>query len=137
MLDSTYDYAILRVAPAVHRDEFVNVGVVIFCRTQRYLAAAIELDRARLAALAPDLDLDLVGAHLELIPRICAGAGPVGRLGQAETFHWLVAPHSTIIQASPVHSGLCSDPAAALEALMDCMVRRTVKTSATEAKPPF
>lgn len=136
MPDSTYDYAILRVAPVVHRHEFVNVGVVLFCRTQRYLAAAVEVDRARLAALAPDLDIDLVEAHLELIPRICAGAGPVGRLGQAETFHWLVAPHSTIVQASPVHTGLCSDPAAALESLMDCMVRAD-KTAATQTKPPY
>lgn len=112
---STYEYAYVRVVPRVEREEFLNVGVILFCRTRRFLAARIVLDRPRLAALAPTLDPDVVQAHLDLIPRICKGEGPIGQLGQAEAFHWLVHPRSTVIQTSPVHSGLCTDPAVALE----------------------
>ena len=117
MSASSYDYAVIRVVPHVEREEFVNVGVVLFCRTRRFLAARISVDEAKLRILAPELDWDLVKQHLELIPEICAGEGPIGALGQAEAFHWLVAPHSTIIQASSVHSGLCEDPEVALEEL--------------------
>ncbi len=120
----SFDYAVIRVVPDVTREEFVNAGVILFCRTRRFLAAQIELDAARLAALAPQLDLDLVRQHLALIPAICAGEGPIGGLGQAEAFHWLVAPHSTTIQCSPVHSGITDDPAGTLARLMDAHVRR-------------
>lgn len=120
---SSYDYAVVRVVPAVEREEFLNVGVILFCRTRRYLAAAIALDEERLARLAPGLDVAQVRQHLDLIARVCAGDGPIGSLGQAESFHWLVAPHSTIIQTSPVHSGLCHDPAAALRRLLTASVR--------------
>ncbi|HAJ37758.1 MAG TPA: DUF3037 domain-containing protein [Chloroflexi bacterium] len=119
----SFDYAVIRVVPDVTREEFVNVGVILFCRTRRFLAAQIELDAARLAALAPQLDLELVRQHLTLIPAICAGEGPIGRLGQAEAFHWLVAPHSTTIQCSSVHSGITDDPATTLAQLMDAHVR--------------
>ncbi len=123
---SSYDYAILRVVPQVEREEFVNVGAILFCRTLRFLDARVELDTRRLAALAPELDLKTVQAQLDLIRRICAGgprAGPIGRLEQADRFHWLVAPRSTIIQVSPVHCGLCSDPQAALDDLFQKLVR--------------
>ena len=123
---SSYDYAILRVVPQVEREEFINVGVVLFCRTLRFLDARVELDAKRLAALAPELDLKTVQAQLDLIPRICAGgpgAGPIGQLEQADRFHWLVAPRSTTIQVSPVHCGLCSDPQAALDDLFEKLVR--------------
>ena len=122
---SSFDYAIVRVVPRVERGECINAGVILFCLTQRFLAAKVELDERRLLALAPDVDLELVRGHLEAIPRICAGgraAGPIGQLPQKERWHWLVAPRSTIIQTSPVHSGLCEDPAQALEHLMDRMV---------------
>jgi hypothetical protein len=114
---STYEYAYVRVTPRVETGEFVNAGVILFCRTLRFLAAHIALDRDRLRSLAPEIDLAAVQAQLDLIPRICAGEGPIGKLGQAEAFHWLVAPHSTVIQTSPVHAGLCADPAAALAQL--------------------
>ena len=119
----TYDYAFVRVVPRVERGEFINVGVVFFCRTERFLDVRLAVDQERLLALAPDLDLDLVMAHLEAIPQICDGTGPIGQLPQAERFHWLVAPRSTIIQTSPVHSGLCDDPAAALERITETMAR--------------
>ncbi len=119
---SSYDYAFIRVVPCQARGEFVNVGVIVFCRTQRFLAAAIEVDEARLHALAPELDVDAVRRHVALIPQICAGHGPIGALGQAESFHWLVAPHNTVVQASPVHCGLCVDPAQALAPLLAAAV---------------
>ena len=119
-----YDYAVVRVVPNVDRGEFINAGVIVFCRTQRFLAAKIELDPARLLILAPAVDVTDVQAQLELIPRLCAGEGAIGQLGQAETFHWLVAPHSTVVQCSPVHSGLTDDLPGVVERLMDTMVRR-------------
>ena len=121
---SSFDYAIVRVVPNVERGEFLNAGVILFCRTRRFLGASIELDRQRLAALAPHFDLDQAEMHLDLIPRIAEGGeGPIGQLDQAGRFHWLVMPRSTSIQVSEVHTGLCSDPESALEHLMDLMVR--------------
>lgn len=124
---SSFDYAIVRVVPRVERGECINVGVILFCRTRRYLAARIELDVPRLLAFAPEAERDLAAIqhHLDAIPLICAGgaqAGPIGLLSQAERWHWLVAPSSTIIQPSPVHSGLCIDPAAMLDHLLATMV---------------
>lgn len=113
----TYDYAWLRVVPRVETGEYVTVGVILFCRTRRFLGARLVVDRARLAALWPALDLDEVQRHLDLFPALCRGEGPIGGLGKAEVFHWIVAPHSTMIQASPVHSGLCEDPETALNHL--------------------
>ena len=122
MPTTSYDYALIRVVPRVDRGEFINVGVVLFCRTERFLGALVEVDEERLRAIAPELDVDEVRRHVDSIPRLCAGAGPVGEMGQADAFHWLVAPHSTIIQASPVHCGTCEEPFAALKYLMDTMV---------------
>ena len=121
-----FDYAVVRVVPRVERGEFVNAGVILFSRTARFLDARIELDAARLAALAPSLDRDVVQSYLDAIPRICAGgaeAGPIGLLSQSERFHWLVAPRSTIIQTSPVHAGVHAEPAAALAHLFEKLVR--------------
>jgi len=123
---STYDYAIIRVVPKVEREEFVNVGAIVSCPGNGFLDARIELDEKRIKALDPTADLDQIRAHLETIPAICAGgkdAGPIGQLPQRERFHWLVAPRSTVIQTSPVHTGSCKDPAALLEHLLEAMVR--------------
>jgi hypothetical protein len=123
---SSFDYAIVRVVPRVDREEFINAGVVLYCLSKGFLGAKVELDERRLLALAPEVDLALLRTHLESLPRICAGgteAGPIGQLPQKERWHWLVAPRSTMLQTSPVHSGLCEDPEAALEGLMDRMVR--------------
>jgi len=123
---STYDYAIIRVVPKVEREEFVNVGAIVSCPGNGFLDARIELDEKRIKALDPTADLDQIRAHLETIPAICAGgkdAGPIGQLPQRERFHWLVAPRSTVIQTSPVHTGSCKDPAALLEHLLETMVR--------------
>jgi len=123
----TYDYAIVRVVPRVERGEFVNAGIILSCDMERILQAAIELDEAALLALDPGVDLELVRSSLATIPAICAGgaaAGAIGRLSARERFHWLVAPKSTIVQTSPVHTGQCGDVQTALEHLMNRMIRR-------------
>lgn len=123
----TYDYAIIRVVPKVEREEFINVGVIVSCGVKRFLDARIELDEARLLALDPTLDIEMIRDHLAVIPRICQGgaqAGAIGQLPHRERFHWLVAPRSTIIQTSKVHTGLCQDLQAVLEHLMNRMVRK-------------
>jgi hypothetical protein len=117
---TSFDYAVLRVVPRVDREEFINAGVIVFCAQQPFLGARVHFDEARLKALWPSLDVELVRHHLGAVPRICSGdpdAGPIARLSPRERFHWLVAPRSTIIQVSPVHSGLCDTPAEALERL--------------------
>lgn len=122
---NVFQYAIIRVLPRVERGECLNVGVVLLCREQRYVAARFALDERRLAAFAPDLDPTALRPHLEAIERIAAGdpaAGPIARLGQAERFHWLVAPSSTVIQPSEVHTGLTADPAAELDHLVATLV---------------
>lgn len=123
---SSFDYAIVRVVPLVERGEFVNVGVILFCRPLRFLGARMmESGAERPKSLPPGLDVTMLQGQLDLIPRLCAGgdgAGPIGRLSQAERFHWLVAPRSTIVQISPVHCGLCTDPQAALDSLFEKLV---------------
>ena len=121
-----FDYALIRVVPRVEREEFINAGAIVSCPAKGFLKARVELDRRRLAALQPALDVETIQEYLNAIPVICLGgpeAGPIGRLSQRSRFHWLVAPRSTVIQASPVHSGLCADPEAALDHLLDTMVR--------------
>ena len=123
----TYDYAVVRVVPRVERGEFVNAGIIISCDKERILLAGIELDETALLALDARADLGLVRNVLASIPAICAGgeaAGDIGKMSPRERFHWLVSPRSTIVQTSPVHTGQCSDPAAALEHLLQTVVRR-------------
>jgi hypothetical protein len=123
---SVFDYAVVRVVPRVERGEFLNAGVVLFSPGAGFLEARIELDRARLTALAPSIDCDLVQSYLDVIPTVCAGggeAGSIGALPQRARFHWLVAPRSTIIQMSPVHSGVHQDLGAALTSLFEKLVR--------------
>ena len=122
---NAFQYAIVRVVPRVERGECLNVGVILLCRGRRFLAARTVLDEPRLAAFAPGLDPASIRPHLEAIERIAAGdpaAGPIARLGTAERFHWLVAPSSTIIQTSEVHTGLCDDPAVELDHLVASLV---------------
>ncbi len=123
----TYDYAIVRVVPRVERGEFVNAGIILSCDIEGILQSRIELDEAALLVLHSAVDLDLVRSTLATIPAVCAGgpaAGDIGRLSARERFHWLVSPKSTIVQTSPVHTGQCADVSAALQHLMDRMIRR-------------
>jgi hypothetical protein len=122
----TYDYAVVRVVPRVERGEFVNAGVIVCCAPAQYLQARIELDEARLRALDPTLDIEAIRTGLAAIPAICAGgeaAGALGRLSLRERFDWLVAPRSTSIQTSPVHTGRARDLDEALEHLLRTLVR--------------
>jgi hypothetical protein len=121
-----FQYAIVRVVPRVERGECMNAGVVLLCRPKRFLAARVGLDVDRLRALAPDVDPATIEEHLAAIERVAAGdsaGGPIARLGKGERFHWLVAPSSTVIQPSEVHTGLCDDPAAELDHLFERLVR--------------
>ncbi|MET0625824.1 MAG: DUF3037 domain-containing protein [Pyrinomonadaceae bacterium] len=122
-----FDYAVVRVVPRVERGEFVNAGVIVSCPSKKYLKARVELDAERLAALDPKFDRETIERHLAAIPLICeggAGAGPIGLLPQRARFHWLVAPRSTVIQTSPVHTGFCEDGDRILEHLFRTMVSR-------------
>jgi hypothetical protein len=125
--ECTYDYAVVRIVPDVARGELLNAGIVLFARSHDALLARIALDEARLGALAPGADMDAIRAHLEAIERICAGgdaAGPHAHLTASERFHWLTSPRSTVIQLSPVHSGICDDPAAEADRLFERLVGR-------------
>ena len=123
----TYDYAVVRVVPRVERGEFLNVGIILSCDLARVLEAAIELDESALLAIDATVDLELINSSLATIPAICAGgaaAGVLGNLTARERFHWLVAPKSTMVQTSPVHTGRCTDFRSALDHLMNTMIRR-------------
>ena len=125
MAREAFQYAVLQVVPRVERGERINAGVVLFSRRHRFLAARVGLDRARLAALDPETDAEQVERHLEALARVAAGdpqAGAVAAMEPSERFHWLAAPSSTIIQPSPVHTGLCDDPDAMLEHLFETLV---------------
>ena len=122
----SYDYAVIRVVPRVERQEFVNAGVILWCQEQDHIAARIELDEARLRALDSSIDVEAVRRHLASFVIICEGgadSGPIGKLPKRERFDWLVAPRSTIIQTSAVHTGRCTDTGSTIERLLDTMVR--------------
>ena len=124
-MSQTYEWAVLRVVPRVERGEQVNVGVVVYCRALDYLGVWISDDLSRAVALAPDLDVDAVRLHLDAVVDLCAGspeAGHSGRRSPGDRFRWLVAPRSTVVQPSPVHTGLTDDPAAELADLARRMV---------------
>ena len=121
----TYDYAIVRVVPRVERGEFINVGVILSCAPAKYLRAMIHLHEEKILALDPRADLESIRATIAAIPLICAGgaeAGDLGKLSRGERFHWLVAPRSSSVQTSPVHTGRCSDLDKALEKIFAKMV---------------
>jgi hypothetical protein len=121
-----YEYAVIRVLPRVDREEFLNVGVLLYCQPQNFLRAACSVNEARLKAFAADLRPEVLKEHMASIERICSGgdgAGPIGRLSIGERFRWLTAPRSTVVQTSPVHTGLTNDPEETLQDLMEKLVR--------------
>jgi hypothetical protein len=120
-----FAYAVIRVVPRVERGESMNAGIVLLCRPARFLGARMALDEARLRALDPSCDPADVWSHLQAIQRIAAGdpaGGPIAALSQAERYHWLVAPSSTIIQPSEAHTGLTTAPATTLDHLFATLV---------------
>jgi hypothetical protein len=115
------------VVPRVERGEYLNVGVILFVRTLDFLESRVELDRERLLALAPGLELAPIERHLAAFQAICAGqplGGPLAELPPTERFHWLTAPRSTVVQTSAVHVGRTAEPADEVERLLDRFVRR-------------
>jgi Protein of unknown function (DUF3037) len=122
-----FQYAVVRVVPRVERGELINAGVVLFCRARRFLAARTELDEAALVALCGDCEPDEVRSQLHTLEAVAAGdaaGGAVAGLPQSERFHWLTAPASTVVQPSPVHTGLTDDPEAELDRLFAALVSR-------------
>ncbi|HEX3872764.1 MAG TPA: DUF3037 domain-containing protein [Solirubrobacteraceae bacterium] len=120
-----FAYALLRLVPSIERGEQLNVGVVLFCRQHDFLELRAELDDARLAAVAPDLDPDPIRSRLRALAEVVSGdprAGALGRLPPSERFGWIVAPTSTMIQPSAVHTGLTDDPPADLARLFENLV---------------
>lgn len=124
-VNNSYDYAIIRVVPGVERGECVNVGIILYCPTRRFLGALTHVDAERLRVLAPQLDMPAMQQQLEHFVQVCYGdanSGPIGQLSQSERFEWLISPRSTIIQTSPVHPGISSDPEEELHHLLKKLV---------------
>nr|WP_068888604.1 DUF3037 domain-containing protein [Pedobacter panaciterrae] len=120
-----FEYAVIRVVPRVEREEFINVGVVLYCAKQKFLKALISLDESRLEVFKADLDCDVLKANLIAFERICAGekdSGPIGKLDAASRFRWLTATRSTVVQASKVHPGFCKDAMETLNKLHEQLV---------------
>jgi Protein of unknown function (DUF3037) len=121
-----FEYAVLRVVPRVEREEFLNVGVILYCSAEGFLQTRCHLPEARLRAFAgPGLDLEDLRARLRAFERVCQGrreGGPIGQLAVASRFRWLTAMRSTIVQTSPVHPGLCQDAATMLNRLYEQLV---------------
>jgi hypothetical protein len=121
-----FEYALLRLVPRVERGEFVNAGVVVYCRARTFVAARTHLDEARLRALDPQVDMTGVRAALRAVEGVCRGgedAGQAARDDAGRRFRWLIAPRSTVVQPGPVHTGLTLDPEAEVERLLDLLVR--------------
>ena len=120
-----YSYVVLRCVPRVDREEFVNVGVVMYCQARDVLRCASHVDHSRLLALHPQLDLPAVWAALSAVDDVCRGdhaAGSVAGAPLGSRFGFLAAPRSTVIQPSPVHGGLTTEPEAELESLLRTLV---------------
>ncbi len=120
-----FEYAVIRVVPRVDRQEFLNVGVIVYCASQRYLRAQYAVDRRRLRAFSAAIAVEDIQANLRALELISAGdaqSGPIAQLDTASRFRWLTATRSTVIQTSPVHPGLCADAQTTLEELFERMV---------------
>jgi Protein of unknown function (DUF3037) len=121
-----FQYVVLRCVPRVDREEFVNVGVVLYCQQADFLRARCHVDRTRLATLAADVDVDAVSSALEAVEAVCRGdasAGEAGRGPLGTRFGFIAAPRSTVVQPGPVHGGTTADPGRQLEHLLDRLVR--------------
>jgi hypothetical protein len=121
-----YEYAVIRVLPRVDREEFINVGVILYCAPKNFLRAECAIDEGRLKTFAGNADFGELNEHLKSLCRICKGgeeAGPIGKLSMGERFRWLTAPRSTIVQTSPVHTGLTADPERTLDDLLSKLVK--------------
>jgi len=108
-----FEYAVLRVVPKVEREEFLNVGVVLYCPQKKFLDTLFHLNSERIKAFSAELDIPEIGQYLQAFEKICAAtkdSGPIGKLPPANRFRWLTATRSTVVQTSKTHTGLCDDP---------------------------
>jgi hypothetical protein len=115
-----FEYAVIRVVPRVEREEFVNVGVILYCAKQKFLQVVIHVNEDKLICFAPDIEIDVIKENLHAIANICKGetsGGPIGRLDMVSRFRWLTATRSTVVQASKVHPGFCTNPEETLKKL--------------------
>lgn len=122
---ATYEYAIIRIVPKVEREEFFNVGVLMFSKRKKFLGIKYQIDERKLSAFSKELDIDLLNKHLKAWELVCQGEPEGGRIGTfelADRFRWLAATRSTIIQSSKTHPGLCSDPSSELDQLFETFV---------------
>lgn len=118
----TYEFAVIRLVPKVEREEFLNVGVILFSKRKNYLGIKYKVDKDRINAFVEDLDIDAIEEYLKAWEMVCKGSSEGGEIGQMELasrFRWLTASRSTIIQSSKTHPGLCHDPARVLEAIFE------------------
>jgi hypothetical protein len=120
-----FEYAVIRVVPRVEREEFLNVGVILFCPTRKFLQAKFNLDEERMKAFSLETEVAILKMNLNALCQISAGtkdSGPIGQLDAASRFRWLTATRSTVVQSSKVHPGFCTDPEETLEKLFREMV---------------
>jgi hypothetical protein len=121
-----FEYAVIRVVPRVEREEFLNVGVIVYCSSKRFLQTLFEINKDRLHAFGNDLNIEELEARLDVFKQICAASknsGPIGKLPIASRFRWLTSARSTIVQTSAVHPGLCCDPLETLTRLYEQLVK--------------
>jgi hypothetical protein len=121
-----FEYAVIRVVPRVEREEFVNVGVIVYCSSQRFLQTMFQLNEERLKAFSEDLDFEILYKRLYAFEQICSGkleGGPIGKLPIASRFRWLTAARSTVVQTSRVHPGLCENADETLTRLYEQLVK--------------
>ncbi len=121
-----FEYAVIRVMPRVEREEFLNVGVILYCKDQKFLQALFTLDSGLLLAFSDELDMTELNKHLCAFEQICRGGeegGPIGKLDIASRFRWLTGTRSTILQTSKVPPGFCTEPLETLKRLHEQLVR--------------
>ncbi|HEY9009015.1 DUF3037 domain-containing protein [Ohtaekwangia sp.] len=107
-----FEYAVIRIVPKVEREEFINIGVILYCSAQKFLQTRFNVNEERLRALCKKTDLEELQGYISSFERICRGGadgGPIGKLSMAERFRWLTATRSTVLQTSKVHPGLCEN----------------------------
>ena len=122
---ATFEYAVIRVLPKVEREEFVNVGVILFSKPKKFLGMKVHVDEAKLLQLSPKLDIQQIKDYLSAWQAVCEGAPKGGAIGEMEMpsrFRWLTASRSTMIQSSPTHTGLCTAPEEVLAKAFDFYV---------------
>jgi hypothetical protein len=125
---SSFAYAVVRIVPDIEREEFLNAGLILFCRPRQYLRAKTTLDGEALSVIRPESDVAAIGEQLDFLEAVAAGTlavAPFASMSQSERFHWLTTPRSTLVQPGPLHAGMSDDPDATFDRLFDVLVSRS------------